>query len=96
MVDTQRWEQPRDRDGSEPEGSRDSIVNLNLRPVLLTLEEAAEVLRIGRTRMFALVGRGEVRSVRIGSSRRVPMAAIEEYVEGLLGAVDGVVTRPAV
>lgn len=96
MVDTPEWGQPRDEDGPVSDGQPGSLVNLHVRPVLLTLEEAAEVLRIGRTRMFALVGRGEVRSVRIGSSRRVPMAAIEEYVERLLGAADGVVTRPAV
>ena len=77
-------------------GTAPAVVNLSLRPVLLTLEEAAELLRIGRTRMFALVGRGEIRSVRIGGSRRVPVVAVEEYVEALLAAGEVVPARQAV
>ena len=48
--------------------------------LVLTIEEAAEVLRIGRTTMFALVRDGEIRSFLIGRSRRIPLAAIDEYV----------------
>ena len=90
MVGPRRWAQPMDpvADGPEPYEPPAAVVNLSLRPVLLTLEEAAQVLRIGRTRMFALVGREEVRSVRIGGSRRVPVAALEDYVERLLVADD--------
>lgn len=50
---------------------------------LLTVEEAAERLGIGRTRMFALLKSGEVESVRIGRSRRIHIRAIDEYAEGL-------------
>lgn len=51
--------------------------------VLLTVEEAADLLGIGRTLMFALLARGEVRSVRIGRLRRVRPADIAEYVAQL-------------
>jgi excisionase family DNA binding protein len=48
--------------------------------LVLTIEEAAERLGIGRTLMYALVSAGEVESVRIGRLRRVPSDALEAYV----------------
>lgn len=47
---------------------------------LLTVEEAALRLSIGRTKMFTLVSSGEVESVTIGRSRRVPAECLDEYV----------------
>lgn len=49
--------------------------------VLLTVEEAARRLRIGRTTCFQLIRRGELESIPIGSLRRVPAAALHEYVD---------------
>ena len=51
--------------------------------LVLTVEEAAELLGIGRTLMYALISAGEVESVRIGRLRRVPIDALERYVIGL-------------
>jgi excisionase family DNA binding protein len=51
--------------------------------VLLTVEEAAERLGIGRTTAFHLVRVGELASVRIGRLRRVHRAALEEFAERL-------------
>lgn len=47
--------------------------------VLLTIEEAAEQLGIGRTLMYKLIAHGEIDSIRIGRLRRVPTAAIRDY-----------------
>ncbi|MEU7868301.1 helix-turn-helix domain-containing protein [Dactylosporangium sp. NPDC049140] len=55
--------------------------------VVLTIEEAAQWLGIGRTTMYALVMSGEVRSVTIGRLRRVPVQCLEEYVQSLLASV---------
>lgn len=58
------------------------------RPVeklLLTPEEAAEALSLGRTTVFHLIGTGALRSVRIGKCRRVPALALVELVDRLLG-----------
>ena len=52
--------------------------------VVLTIEEAAERLGVGRTTMYALVMNGEIRSVTIGRLRRVPVQCIDEYVAELL------------
>ncbi|MFF8400917.1 excisionase family DNA-binding protein [Streptomyces sp. NPDC015684] len=46
-----------------------------LAPVLLTVEEAARCLRIGRTTCFALIRSGELESLLIGGLRRVPADA---------------------
>ncbi|MFF9360601.1 excisionase family DNA-binding protein [Streptomyces griseoluteus] len=46
-----------------------------LAPVLLTVEEAATCLRIGRTTCFALIRSGELESLLIGGLRRVPADA---------------------
>lgn len=53
---------------------------------LLTVEEAARRLRIGRTLCFRLIGTGELESVPVGRLRRVPAAAIPEYVNRLRAA----------
>jgi excisionase family DNA binding protein len=51
--------------------------------LLLTPEAAAELLSVGRTAIYDLMARGELSSVRIGRSRRIPIAALHEFVEGL-------------
>ncbi len=51
--------------------------------LLLTPEEAAEVLRVGRTTVYALMKGGDLRSVHIGRSCRIPQAELERYVRRL-------------
>lgn len=51
--------------------------------VLLTVEDAAERLSIGRTTMYALIKAGHIRTVRIGHLRRVPADALHTYVQQL-------------
>ena len=50
---------------------------------LLTVEEVAKILGIGRTRTWSLVMSGEIASVKIGRSRRVMPKAVEDYLERL-------------
>jgi excisionase family DNA binding protein len=45
-------------------------------PEVLTVREAAAVLRVGRNQLYQAVGRGELRSVRIGRSIRIPKQAL--------------------
>jgi excisionase family DNA binding protein len=52
-------------------------------PQLLRPEEVAEALAVGRTAVFELIRTGELRSVKIGKSRRIPAAAVVEYIAGL-------------
>lgn len=43
--------------------------------------EVAEQLGVGLTTAKALISSGELRSVKIGRSRRVPAEALQEYVQ---------------
>jgi excisionase family DNA binding protein len=51
--------------------------------VLLTVEEAAKRLRIGRTSMYRLVSTGAIETVTVGRLRRVPEECLAEYVTRL-------------
>jgi excisionase family DNA binding protein len=51
---------------------------------LLTVEEAAEQLGIGRTLAWQLVRSGALGSVRIGKLRRVPAVAVAEFAVQLI------------
>jgi excisionase family DNA binding protein len=51
--------------------------------VLLTMEEAAKRLRIGRTSMYRLVSTGAVETVMVGRLRRVPPECLADYVARL-------------
>ena len=51
---------------------------------LLTVEDAAEVLAVSRSRAYELIASGELASVSIGRSRRVPVRAIEQFVQAKL------------
>ncbi|MDQ6850296.1 MAG: helix-turn-helix domain-containing protein [Actinomycetota bacterium] len=51
--------------------------------LLFTTSEAARVLRVGRTTVYALIGSGELRPVHIGRSCRVSRGELERYVARL-------------
>lgn len=54
-----------------------------LTKLLLTPEEAALVLGIGRTKVYELMLSNALESVKIGASRRIPADSLTTFVEGL-------------
>ncbi len=48
--------------------------------LLLTVEEAARRLGIGKTLAWELVWQGVLPSVRLGRCVRIPLAALEEWI----------------
>jgi excisionase family DNA binding protein len=48
--------------------------------LLLTPNEAAEALAIGRTKVYELLRAEAIESVRVGGCRRIPAAALDDYV----------------
>jgi len=47
---------------------------------LLKVEEAALRLGIGRSKVYDLIASGELRSVRIGASRRLPVSEVKGFI----------------
>jgi excisionase family DNA binding protein len=51
--------------------------------MLLKPEEVADYLNVGRSKVYELMRAGDLESVRIGTCRRVPRAAVDSYIEAL-------------
>jgi excisionase family DNA binding protein len=49
--------------------------------LLLTVDEAAHRLGIGRSHAYVYVLKGDLPSIKIGRSRRVPVQALREFIE---------------
>ncbi len=52
-------------------------------PLLYRPEAAGAALGIGRSKIFELIAAGQLETVQIGRSRRVPAQALEAYVARL-------------
>ncbi|MFD0856516.1 helix-turn-helix domain-containing protein [Actinomadura adrarensis] len=52
--------------------------------LLLTVQEAAQALAISRSKLYELIASGELPSVRIDGSRRVPLTALDAYINSLM------------
>lgn len=50
---------------------------------LLTPEDVACVLQIGRTRVYGLLAYGDLRSVKIGKSRRIRRTDLDDFILNL-------------
>jgi excisionase family DNA binding protein len=51
--------------------------------LLLTIDEAARRLGIGRSHAYIFVMKGDLESVKLGRSRRVPAEALSDFVTRL-------------
>ncbi len=58
---------------------------LQARPTLMTVDQARAELGVSRTRLFALLSSGELESIRIGRNRRIPAAAVDQFIAALSG-----------
>lgn len=59
----------------------------NMTKMLYRVNEAAEACSIGRTKLYELVNRGALRTVRIDGAVRIPVSSVEEFIRGLQGQV---------
>jgi excisionase family DNA binding protein len=51
--------------------------------LLVTPEEAGEMLGLGRTTVYGLLASRQLASVRIGRARRIPVAALNSFIATL-------------
>lgn len=49
---------------------------------VLTVEDLAKRLKIGRSSAYTLVRDGQVRSIRVGRVIRIPVEALERFLAG--------------
>lgn len=63
---------------------RDPHSALPVMPLLLTVNQAAELLGLGRSTIYELIDRGELKSVKRGASRRIPLKEVYDYIDLLL------------
>jgi excisionase family DNA binding protein len=57
--------------------------------LLLTIPEAVKALGVSRSVLYQLLDAGEVVSIKIGRSRRVPVITLEDFVARRLAALQG-------
>ena len=57
--------------------------------LLLSVEEAARSLSIGRSKMFQLIAAGELEAVHIGRSTRIAVSALHDLLDRLPRAAEG-------
>jgi excisionase family DNA binding protein len=53
--------------------------------LLLTVEEAAQLLSLGRTRIYQLIRDGQLRTIKCGKSRRVVADSLRDFIESFAG-----------
>jgi len=56
--------------------------------ILVSVEEAAMLLRIGRTTAYELVMSGRIQSVKVGRRRLISRQELERYVDELVRVQD--------
>ena len=69
-------------------GDATTRTRLVVRPLLVSVEEAAGLLGIGRTTLYELIRRGDVRPIRIGRCVRIPQRELEAYVDRLIALAE--------
>ncbi len=48
--------------------------------ILLSPEQVAQILGIGRTFVFALIANGRLKSIKLGRRRLIPRAEVEAFI----------------
>ena len=54
--------------------------------LLLTPEEVAQAVQGSRARLYELLARNDIKSLKIGRSRRVPVAEVQRWIDQQLAA----------
>jgi excisionase family DNA binding protein len=65
---------------------KSAIVGNGTEKVLLTVDEVAKALSLGRTYTYQLVMRQQIASIKVGRKRLVPVSAVQEFVNRCLAA----------
>jgi excisionase family DNA binding protein len=74
-------EHPKERPSSSSAGSESGgVLHAGDGRLLLSVAEAAATLGVSRSRLYHMMYAGEIRTIQLGRSRRVPMSVMQEFV----------------
>jgi excisionase family DNA binding protein len=62
------------------------ILGSDMEKLGLSVEEAAEVIGIGRSEVYERLARGEIESIKIGRRRIITMEAAKRFLDDLVAA----------
>ncbi|SEH12497.1 DNA binding domain-containing protein, excisionase family [Sphingopyxis sp. YR583] len=54
-----------------------------IRPLCVTINEAADMLSLGRTSIYQLIAEGALVAIKIGTCTRVTTASLDQFTEQL-------------
>ena len=72
-------EEPKDLRGEGPPGAGDARVQV------YTVEQVAEILQIGRDKVYMLIRTGRLRSIKIGRLRRITDRQLTDFIAAVEG-----------
>ena len=55
--------------------------DFNSMPLVLSVEDIADTLAIGRNKAYCLVKSGEIRALKLGQHYRIPREAFVEFIK---------------
>ena len=70
-----------EQDGRNDFKARAGAESIQMDVKLLTVAQAATMLSLGRSKAYELVMKGDIRSITIGRSRRIPVQALDEFIQ---------------
>jgi excisionase family DNA binding protein len=62
------------------EGAGGATMSFAELPLVLTVDEARRVLRIGRRQLYQAIARRDVHTVKVGRSIRIPRSSLEAWL----------------
>jgi excisionase family DNA binding protein len=63
-----------------PERAGGASVSFGELPLVLTVDEARRVLRIGRRQLYQAIARRDVHTLKVGRSIRIPRSSLESWL----------------
>lgn len=58
-----------------------TYTNLDTMPLVLSVEDVADTLAIGRNKAYALVNKGTIKALKIGQHYRIPREELIDFIK---------------